>query len=49
MCTSGGLFLDIRTSDGTDPDSGIVCTPFEDVVSSARLAYYLSRILALFA
>jgi hypothetical protein len=35
--------------DQSDPLAGIVCVPFEDVVSSTRLAYYAAKILALFA
>jgi len=47
VCTTGGVFLDITNSDKSDPGAGIVCVPFEDVVSSARLAYYAARIFAL--
>jgi len=48
VCTTGGLFLKMTAEDQSDPDSGIVCIPFEDVTTSARFGYYAARLLKLF-
>ncbi len=46
MCTSGGIFAYLSNKDDSNPSQGITCVPFEDVVESAKLAYYLVRILS---
>jgi hypothetical protein len=46
VCTSGGIFAYLSNKDDSNPSQGITCVPFEDVVESAKLAYYLVRILS---
>ena len=46
MCYSGSSFLYLTDHDASNPGSGVVCVPYEDVVTVGRLSYYLVRILA---
>jgi len=45
VCYSGSTFLYLTDHDASNVGSGVVCAPLEDVVTSAKLAYYALRIL----